>query len=159
MLYIAWMVILSDQKNKFRKLPFLNFELWEDPPPPPGPYPQIGRKTRLHVVCMGRSGTSAHTVYALFSHFWYVGSFGNLGDPVVPTLRGVSGDVATACSTPKKGGGRFLTPPTPPTSLKTSKKWVSSGGGLGGGGSGPKTHWGMRLLDLSEYWAYELCDG
>ena len=28
---------------------------------------------------------------------------------------------------------------------KTSKKWVSSGGGLGG--SGPKTHWGMRLLD------------
>ena len=36
-------------------------------------------------------------------------------------------------------------PPTPPPSLKTSKKWVSSGGGLGG--SGPKTHWGMRLLD------------
>ena len=30
-------------------------------------------------------------------------------------------------------------------SLKTSKKWVSSGGGLGG--SGPKPHWGMRLLD------------
>ena len=52
---------------------------------------------------------------------------------------------------PKKGGGIFfwtfltLPPPTPPTSLKTSKKWVSSGGGLGG--SGPKTHWGMRLLD------------
>ena len=49
---------------------------------------------------------------------------------------------------PKNGGGHFLTPsphpPTPP-SLKTSKKWVSSGGGLGG--SGPKTHWGMRLLD------------
>ena len=48
---------------------------------------------------------------------------------------------------PKKGGSffpTFLTPP-PPTSLKTSKKWVSSGGGLGG--SGPKTHWGMRLLD------------
>ena len=44
---------------------------------------------------------------------------------------------------PKKGGvifSTFLTPPpTPP------KKWVSSGGGLGG--SGPKTHWGMRLLD------------
>ena len=53
---------------------------------------------------------------------------------------------------PKKGGvifSTFLTPPPPPppppTSLKTSKKWVSSGGGLGG--SGPKTHWGMRLLD------------
>ena len=41
----------------------------------------------------------------------------------------------------------FLTPPhPPPTSLKTSKKWVSSGGG-GLDGSGPKTHWGMRLLD------------
>ena len=34
-------------------------------------------------------------------------------------------------------------PPPPHTSLKTSKKWVSSGGG----GSGPKTHWGMCLLD------------
>ena len=47
---------------------------------------------------------------------------------------------------PQKRGGHFLTPPPPPPpSLKTSKKWVSSGGGLGG--SGPKTHWGMRLLD------------
>ena len=51
---------------------------------------------------------------------------------------------------PKKGGVIFFDifdppPPPPPTSLKTSKKWVSSGGGLGG--SGPKTHWGMRLLD------------
>ena len=27
--------------------------------------------------------------------FWYVGSFGDLGDLVVPTLRGVSGDVVT----------------------------------------------------------------
>ena len=48
---------------------------------------------------------------------------------------------------PKKGGSFFDisdTPPSPPP-LKTSKKWVSSGGGLGG--SGPKTHWGMRLLD------------
>ena len=42
---------------------------------------------------------------------------------------------------PKNGG----VTPHPPPSLKTSKKWVSSGGGLGG--SGPKTHWGMRLLD------------
>ena len=44
----------------------------------------------LHGVCMGRSGTSA--IYALLSQFCYVGGFGDLGDPVVPTLRGVSGD-------------------------------------------------------------------
>ena len=43
---------------------------------------------------MGRSGTSA--VYALFGLFCYVGGFGDLGDPVVPTLRGASGDVVTA---------------------------------------------------------------
>ena len=49
--------------------------------------------SRLYGVCMGQSGTSAYAGYALFSHFWYVGGFGNLGDPVVPTLRGVSGDV------------------------------------------------------------------
>ena len=30
-----------------------------------------------------------------FSHFRYVGGFGDLGDPVVPTLRGASGDVVT----------------------------------------------------------------
>ena len=40
--------------------------------------------SQLHGVCMGRSGTSAHA-----------GGFGNLGDPVVPTVRGVSGDVVT----------------------------------------------------------------
>ena len=51
--------------------------------------------SRLHGVCMGRSGTSAYTVYALSSHFCYVGGFGDLGDPVLPTLRGVSGDVVT----------------------------------------------------------------
>ena len=51
--------------------------------------------SRLHRVCMGRSGTSAGAVYALFSHFCYVGGFGDLGDPVVSTLRGVSGDVVT----------------------------------------------------------------
>ena len=45
---------------------------------------------------MGRSGTSAYAVYALFSHLCYVGGFGNLGEPVVPTLRGASGDVVTA---------------------------------------------------------------
>ena len=31
----------------------------------------------------------------LFSQFCYVGGFGDLGDPVVPTLRGASGDVVT----------------------------------------------------------------
>ena len=42
-----------------------------------------------------------------FSHFWYVGGFGDLGDPVVPILRGVSGDVVTvyACQDTE---GRFL---------------------------------------------------
>ena len=49
--------------------------------------------SRLYGVCMGRSGTSA--VYALSSHLCYVGGFGNLGDPVGPTLRGASGDVVT----------------------------------------------------------------
>ena len=49
--------------------------------------------SRLHGVFMGWSGTSAYAVYALFSHFCYVSGFGDLGDPVVPTLRGVSGDV------------------------------------------------------------------
>ena len=47
---------------------------------------------------MGRSGTSADAVYALFSHLWYVGGFGNLGEPVVPTLRGASADVVTVCA-------------------------------------------------------------
>ena len=28
-------------------------------------------------------------------HFCYVGGFGDLGDPVLPTLRGVSGDVVS----------------------------------------------------------------
>ena len=52
--------------------------------------------SRLHGVCTERSGTSA--VYALFSHFCYVGGFGDLGDPVLPTLRGVSGDVVIVCA-------------------------------------------------------------
>ena len=34
-------------------------------------------------------------VYALFTHFCYVGGIGDLGDPVVPTLRGLIGDVVT----------------------------------------------------------------
>ena len=40
---------------------------------------------------MGR----ADAAHALLSHLCYVGGFGNLGEPVVPTLRGVSGDVVT----------------------------------------------------------------
>ena len=56
---------------------------------------------------MGRSGTSAYAVYALFSHFWYVGGFGDLGDPVVPTLRGASGDVVTVYAS-QDTEGRFL---------------------------------------------------
>ena len=43
----------------------------------------------------GGVGRALRAVYALFSHFWYVGGFGNLGDPVVPILRGVSGEVVT----------------------------------------------------------------
>ena len=33
---------------------------------------------------MGRSGMSGDAVYALFSHFCYVGGFGDLSDPVLP---------------------------------------------------------------------------
>ena len=36
-------------------------------------------------------------------------------------------------------------PPTPPTLLENLKKVGFKWGGLGG--SGPKTHWGMHLLD------------
>ena len=43
----------------------------------------------------GAEWDESFAVYALFSHFWYVGGFGDLGEPVVPTLRGVSGDVVT----------------------------------------------------------------
>ena len=49
--------------------------------------------SRLHRVCVGRSGTSAAAVYAVFSRFCYVGVFGDLSDPEVPTLR--SGDMPT----------------------------------------------------------------
>ena len=34
-----------------------------------------------------------YDVCALSSYFCYVGGFGDLNDPLVPTLRGVSGDV------------------------------------------------------------------
>ena len=50
---------------------------------------------------------------------------------------------------PKKGGVIFLNPPPqppPPPHLPENLKKVGfKWGGLGG--SGPKTHWGMRLLD------------
>ena len=52
-------------------------------------------RSRLHGVCMGRSGTSVAAAYALFIHFCYVGGFGDLIDPVLLTLRGASGDVVT----------------------------------------------------------------
>ena len=42
---------------------------------------------------MERSGTSAHAVYAVLSRFCYVGVFGDLSEPAVPTLRGANGDV------------------------------------------------------------------
>ena len=44
---------------------------------------------------MERGGTSAYAVDAVFSHFHYLSVFGNLSDPVVPTLRGAIGDVVT----------------------------------------------------------------
>ena len=44
---------------------------------------------------VGRALMQFYAVHALSSHFCYVGGFGDLGDPVVPTLRGVSGDVVT----------------------------------------------------------------
>ena len=54
---------------------------------------------------------------------------------------------------PKKGGVIFLTfltppptPPPPPPPLPQNLKKVGFKWG-GSGGSGPKTHWGMRLLD------------
>ena len=51
--------------------------------------------SQLHGVCLRRSGMSADAIYALFTHFCHVGGFGGLGDRVLPTLRGVSGDVVT----------------------------------------------------------------
>ena len=51
--------------------------------------------SRLHGVCMGSRGTSTNAVYALLSRFWYVGGFDDLGDPVLSTVSGVSGDVMT----------------------------------------------------------------
>ena len=43
----------------------------------------------------GGVGRALHAAYAFSGHFCHVGGFGDLGDPVVPTLRGVSGDVVT----------------------------------------------------------------
>ena len=43
----------------------------------------------------GGVGQALECSLCIFSHFCYAGGFGDLGDPVVPTLRGVSGDVVT----------------------------------------------------------------
>ena len=55
----------------------------------------LSRKSVSGSGLYGVCGTSAYAVYALFSHFCYVGGFGDLGDPVVHTPRGVSGDIVT----------------------------------------------------------------
>ena len=52
----------------------------------------------LRGVCMRRSRTSGYTAYAVVILLCYVSGFGNVGDPVLPTLRRVSGDVAMACA-------------------------------------------------------------
>ena len=56
---------------------------------------------------MGRSGTSGDSVHALSSHFCSVGGLRNLGDPAVPTLRGMSGDIVTVYAYYDREG-RFL---------------------------------------------------
>ena len=50
----------------------------------------------LHGVCMERSGTRATALYVLVTHFCYFAGFGDIGDPLLSTLRGVNGDVVTA---------------------------------------------------------------
>ena len=52
-------------------------------------------------------GVGRAAAYALFIDFCYVGGFGNLGEPVVPTLRGASGDVVTVYAS-QDTKGRFL---------------------------------------------------
>ena len=58
---------------------------------------------------MGQIGTSAHAVYALFSHFCHMGGFGDLRDPVLPTLRGVNGDFVTVYAYKDTKGHFFCT--------------------------------------------------
>ena len=41
------------------------------------------------------SGMGAHAVCAVFNHFCHVAGFCDLGDPMLPTLRGASEDVVT----------------------------------------------------------------
>ena len=43
----------------------------------------------------GGGGRALMQFMVFFSHFCYVGGFGDLGDHVVPTLSGVSGNVVT----------------------------------------------------------------
>ena len=40
--------------------------------------------SRLHGVCMERNETSVDAIYALISHFCYVGDFGDLVTPCYP---------------------------------------------------------------------------
>ena len=53
-------------------------------------------RSRLHRVCVGGMGRAQFSQFVQFSViFYYVGVFGNLSDPVIPTLRGATGDVVT----------------------------------------------------------------
>ena len=79
---------------------------------------------------MGRNGTSARAVYALFSHFWYVGGFGDLGDPMVPTLRVVSGDVVTVPPPPPVSKTHLAQEPTPGSAVKFSHHFFYQGSGF-----------------------------
>ena len=40
-------------------------------------------------------GRVGRALYALSDNFCYVGGFGDLGDPMLPPVRSVSGDVVT----------------------------------------------------------------
>ena len=53
----------------------------------------------MGLFCVERSGTSVDASYSLFSLFCYIGGFGDLGEPVVPTLRNASRDVVIVMPT------------------------------------------------------------
>ena len=57
---------------------------------------KIAFGSQLHSFCVERSGTTTSAVHAVLSGFCYVGIFGDVSDPVVPTLRRASEDVVTA---------------------------------------------------------------
>ena len=91
-------------------------------------------ESRIFGVCMGRSGTSAYTVYAFFSHFCYVCGFGDFRHPVLSTPRGVSGDVVTVYTYQDKKGRFFLQsialPRAGQNPCQTRKMTVSTNNGL-----------------------------